>query len=202
MRRAEICSAGGLASARGLAALASHLATPAGTHESGIGLVYISLFARLSQLFVKIRDLFVSIVNVTSYYQYPSAGPSLFSPAGWAALHAHPTPGYTFGMETFFTQGGVNHYQDGCLGPVPSSPTLHYGQVSRTESEDCLRNIVKTIIEKILSNRYGSVQELRSTFKQFYFCFLVVFCLWLVIKTLKGVVFLLVEFFLANFGVK
>jgi len=72
-RRAEIPSAGGLASARGLAKVANMLC-----QENG--------------------------------------GP--LGKKGFSAFHADPTPGVTFGMSTFFTQGGVNHFEDGPKTPM------------------------------------------------------------------------------------
>jgi len=72
-RRAEIPSAGGLASARGLAKVASILSQGASDYLGA---------------------------------------------EGHSALHADPTPGVTFGMSTFFTQGGVNHFEDGPEAPI------------------------------------------------------------------------------------
>jgi len=72
-RRAEIPSAGGLASARGLAKVANMLA------------------------------------QSTS---------DILGAEGHRALHAHPTPGVTFATSTFFTQGGVNHFEDGPKTPI------------------------------------------------------------------------------------
>jgi len=72
-RRAEIPSAGGLASARGLAKVANMLA---------------------------------------------QGGSDYLGAEGHQALHAFPTPGVTFGMSTFFTQGGVNHFEDGPKTPI------------------------------------------------------------------------------------
>ena len=69
---------------------------------------------------------------------------------GWRSLHDHTTEGATFGMKTFYTQGGINHYKDGkesfesepevggcedCymlfkfLYQVGSNGMLHYGQL-------------------------------------------------------------------------
>ena len=67
-RRAELPSGGALATARGLAVTAAHLA---------------------------------------------AGGGQLLSKEAWQEMHAKPTEGYTFGMKTFFTQGGVNFFQDG-----------------------------------------------------------------------------------------
>merc|ERR1712181_183558 len=70
-RRAEIPSAGGLASARGLAKVAGMLAS-GGKAE----------------------------------------GQTFLGEAGFRAMHDLPTEGWTFGMHTFYTQGGVNFYDD------------------------------------------------------------------------------------------
>jgi len=92
-RRAEIPSAGGLASARGLAKVAGMLST-GGKAE----------------------------------------GRTFLGEAGFRAMHDLPTEGWTFGMHTFYTQGGVNFYNDGWVqrgAPVKEGRDgmVHYGQL-------------------------------------------------------------------------
>jgi len=92
-RRAEIPSAGGLASARGLAKVAGMLAA-----------------------------------------EGKADGKTFLGEAGFRAMHDLPTEGWTFGMHTFYTQGGVNFYKDGRVEKGDAVKAgrdgmIHYGQL-------------------------------------------------------------------------
>jgi len=61
-------------------------------------------------------------------------GQTFLGEAGFRALHDQPTEGWTFGMHTFYTQGGVNFYKDGRVEKGDAVKAgrdgmIHYGQL-------------------------------------------------------------------------
>ena len=73
-----------------------------------------------------------SLAVVAGHLASPGAS-HLLSPPAWQKLHNFPTEGFTFGMKTNFTQGGVNQFRGGEEMAVRApGEIVHYGdQVPR-----------------------------------------------------------------------